>query len=105
MRTAKTLTLDFKIEPTPGETVRVEITTKATKALLGTIGWERNWYQYAFTPAPGARYTVGVLRAISRQLDICMRDWERSHAKSGHPKRPTKRQAKPVATDGSWTQP
>ncbi len=68
-------------QPGDQSTVRVEIRSHNRDVPLGEIAWDTNWKQYAFTPAQGARYTVKVLRAISRQLDICMRAWERQKGK------------------------
>jgi hypothetical protein len=82
MRTVKSAIVACQVEQLAGQsTVRVELATKANGVLLGTIMWEPKWRQYAFTPAQGARFTVVVMRAISRQLDICMRAWERQHGK------------------------
>lgn len=81
MRAVKSEVVSCQFSAVEGQgTMRVDLATAANGVLLGTIGWETKWRQYAFTPAPGARYTVKVMRAISRQLDICMRAWERQQA-------------------------
>lgn len=81
MRTVKSDIVACQVEQLAGQsTVRVDLATKANGVLLGTIAWEPKWRQYAFTPAQGARFTVSVTRAISRQLDICMRSWERKRS-------------------------
>ena len=78
MRPIKSDILAVEIVPVEGQsTLTVVLSVQRTGAPLGSIRWDGKWRQYAFTPAPDARYASRCLNDINRQLRALMRGWEK----------------------------